>query len=107
MTGLAGLTFTSRTGARFMLMPRLFNSRAMTSADFPAYSMDRVAPAAMFPGKTVAGSVTRATMPPSWSVEMKSGIFMRCFMAIFCSPFERAFTCFASRGVPMLSVQLK
>lgn len=107
MTGFSGLTFTSRTGARSVFIPRALSSRPVMAAASPAYSGERVAPKAMFPGKTVAGSVTRATTPPSWSVEIKSGTPEPCRAAISCRPFERELTCPASSGWDTLPFQLK
>jgi len=65
MTGLAGLTFTSESGALFMLMPIARSSCPVMAAACFASAVLRVAPSAMLPGKVVAGAPIRVTRPSS------------------------------------------
>jgi hypothetical protein len=74
MTGLAGLTFTSATGARSWLMPIAASSRPVIAPALRASATSRVAPSAMLPGNCVAGGPTRTTDPFSWSVLMNAGM---------------------------------
>ena len=91
MTGLSGLSLTSITGARFMLIPTARISAAMTAAISRARSADPVAPTAMLLGKTVKPSVRRLTGPPSWSIATNSGMPAPSRAARLCaSPIRRA-----------------
>ena len=77
MTGLAGLTLTSATGAKFQLMPIAASSSPLMAAAVCASRLLRPAPSAMLPGSWVAGGPIRATMPPSWSMPTSDGTAMR------------------------------
>ncbi len=61
---------TSSTGARFMLIPTSESSLAVVLAKKTASSGPFIFG---LPGNCVNGSLSRATFPPSWSMEIKSG----------------------------------
>gem|GEM_PF-4223051 len=72
MTGLSLLTLMSTTGARFQSMPIAFSSEPATNA--MASTPSRLAPPpataaaiAIAPGNGVNPSLSRVTIPPSWS----------------------------------------
>ncbi len=81
ITGLAGLTLTSATGAKSRLMPSARSSSPVTRAAVRASSGSRVAPMAMLPGTSVTSGLSRETRPFSWSAPMISGI-----PEAFCRP---------------------
>ena len=89
MTGLAGLTLTSATGAKFQLMPIAASSSPVIAAAVCASRLLRPAPSAMVPGSWVAGGPTRATMPSSWSVAISDGTAVRLASAAPWMPLDR------------------
>ncbi len=90
ITGLSGLLFTSTTGAKLKLIPRMRSSRAVTAALKRASSSLPVAPRAIFPGKRVTPSVRRATAPPSWSTAIKRGTMPLSRAALWICPVKPA-----------------
>ncbi len=104
ITGFAGLTFTSATGAKFWVMPTARSSCPVMAAAARASSTLRPAPNAMLPGNSVAGAPNRRTAPCSWSMEMVSGTPAPEESAASCTPFDSSATC---RGLSSESVQEK
>ena len=96
MTGLRGLVLISITGAKLRFTPTADNSIAVISPAFSARRSERVAPKARLPGKTVAPFFNRATIPPSWSVAMNSGIAFGVCCATCWSSAVNLSTCCAS-----------
>ena len=77
ITGLAGLLWTSTTGAKLTVIPRVRSSREVIRAACAARAGSPAAPRAMLPGKTVTPFVRRLTRPPSWSTATNSGVLAR------------------------------
>lgn len=73
MTGLRALTFTSESGAKFVLTPMALSSWPVIAAAVRASSVLRPAPRAIEPGNWVAGGPMRVTTPCSWSMAIWSG----------------------------------
>ena len=88
ITGLAGLTLTSATGAKFQLMPIAVSSSPLIAAAVSASAWLRPAPSAMLPGSWVAGGPIRATMPPSWSMPISEGMAASWASAASWMPLE-------------------
>ncbi len=74
MTGFAGFTLTSASGAHAWVMPTARSSAPVTCPVRKASAGLRPAPSAMPPGNWVAGAGILDTTPCSWSVEIVSGM---------------------------------
>lgn len=71
MTGLAGLLFTSTTGAKFQFTPRWRRPRATAAPTCSASRSSPIAPSAIAAG-AAGRQVARATEPPSWSMAISA-----------------------------------
>ena len=82
MTGLAGLLFTSSTGAKIQLTPMARASWAVILPSTSAQCPDPVAPMAMFQGKDTVLRM-RKLVPRSKSEAMRRGSFDKdCILSI-------------------------
>ncbi len=72
--GLAGLLFTSATGAKAQWIPTARASRAVTSPAKRAASSDRVAPIAMASGSGTTPRRMRCASPRSRSAATRRGV---------------------------------
>ncbi len=102
MMGLAGLTLTSATGAKFWWMPRAASSVPEMRAAVRASDSEWPAPSAIAPGNWVAPLPTRTLAPCSWSMEIREGMGVGRDSEARCTPFDSSATW---RGSWMLFVQ--
>ena len=93
MTGFFGLVSTSTTGAKSSRMPQACSSAASACPIFRAVSSEPCRPSARKGGHSVHGARMRATRPPSWSTETRSGRSCPAARASDCSSRTSSATC--------------